>query len=274
MAKQKVLGSAAGWLADFYGQLENALHERGVSPEEIYTLVTKKPRPQLAIGKIADAVAELIHEEQDPLARAVNILGSGKVLTAEQAAKAQQMPVPQNVTIRYTKETLRECAKANAENGTDWRLVYLFGFSLRNERQKFGINTKSQPCFHKDSTWWLEKSEDAWATEKPDSGYYLIDFMGRFSRTSWINQEAAIEKLGNEFERANERAVAEAIISIFQTTGERLLEDWWHWGRSLDSDGGRVDVSFPPAGLSVSDNRPDWGDNDWLRVCVARKFQS
>ncbi len=62
MAKSGVFTSAAGWLADFAGQIEEALYERGCTDEEIRALVTRKPRPKLAIGKIADEVAEVIRQ--------------------------------------------------------------------------------------------------------------------------------------------------------------------------------------------------------------------
>lgn len=208
------------------------------------------------------------------LVRAVNILGDHKVLTAEQAAKARNQKVPESAPIRYSEAVLRECAEQNRTAGTDWRLAYVFGLSLRELRAQAGTDLDHQPCVYKDLTWWLEKKEDGWATEKPESGYYLIDFNGRWGRTDWSNQEAEIKKLGSDYERTHEAVIAEAIFSIFQTTGERLLENWHHWGRNLDSYGYRVGVGlFDRFGLGVYDHGPDWDDDGGLCACVSRKFQ-
>lgn len=201
---------------------------------------------------------------------AILILGAGKVLIQAQAKGQQEFP------IRYSEDTLRACARENLEGGCDWRLVYLRGNSLREEQERVGTNRKRQPCFDKGYTWWLDLKEDSWATEKFEPGYYLIDFNGRFGRTSWSNQEKAIQELGPESIRAHEAMVTEAALRIFEATGERLLPNWYHWGRSLGSHGGRVGVGcFDSRGWRVNDYHPDWGDGatDYLRVCLLRKFQ-
>lgn len=208
------------------------------------------------------------------LVRALSILGDRKVLTADQASKAQNQPVPENVPIRYSEATLRECAEQNRTAGTDWRLVYVFGLSLREQREMKGVNSDHQPCFY-NLDWWLKKEEDDWATQKPESGYHLTDFNGRWGRTSWQNQENEIKKLGSDYERTHEAVVSESILSIYQTTQERLLENWYHWGKNRDSCGSRVCVGgFGQGGLDVDGYSPDWGGSDWMRVCVSRKFQS
>lgn len=201
---------------------------------------------------------------------AIAILGAAKVLTRGQAKGEVELP------IRYSEDTLRACAKENAEQGTDWRLVYLRGNSLRQERERVGTNHKRQPCFY-DNTWWLGDKEDDWATERFESGYYLIDFRGRFGRTSWQNQEESIQALGPEFIRAHEAMVTEASLRIFEAIGERLLPNWYHWGRFLDSYGCRVSVgSFGSGGWVVGSYfyHPGWDDYDYLRVCLSRKFQN
>lgn len=209
---------------------------------------------------------------EDPLARAVSILSKKKVLKAERVAKVWSVEPPQNVPLRYTDETFREAARQNKETGADWRLVYIHGFSFREQREKVGFDPKRQPCYYAND-WWLKSEEDDWAMGKAAPGYYLIDFNGRFGRTSWANQRTAIEKLGPQYERADECMVAEAIISIFELTGERLLENWWHWGYLLTSHGSRVWVGrFSRLGLLVSRDQPDWDSHDLLRVSLAWKF--
>ncbi len=203
---------------------------------------------------------------------AVTILGASKVLTRGQAKGEIELP------IRYSEDaldTLRVCAKGNAEWSRDWRMVYLSGNSLRQERLRVGDDRKCQPCFDKNRRWWLESNEDDWATGKFEPGYYLIDFNGRFGRTSWSDQEKEIAKLGSGFERAHEAMVTEAALRIFDATGERLLPNWLHWGRSLGSDGGRVNVGdFGSRGWVVSGCHPYQDAYDGLRVCLSRKFQN
>ena len=210
------------------------------------------------------------------LVRATRILGSGKVLSTEQATKAWGLPKPGETLIRYSEEDLREAAEEN-KTGADWRLVYFSGQSLREQHAKRGDNPESQPCFYKSWDWWLKSKEDEWANRKPVPGYYLLDFRGRFGRTSWDRQNEEIVKLGSNFERTHEAVVTEAAMSFFMTTGERLLGDFYHWGPSETSNGLRVRVGcFDENGWCVGSYRnPGYvGSDSSLRVCLSRKFRS
>ncbi|MBI2454080.1 MAG: hypothetical protein HYV54_00690 [Parcubacteria group bacterium] len=211
----------------------------------------------------------------DEEARVITVLGERKVITTAQAVVAWPgASIPANVPIRYSEETLQECARENQGGGTDWRLVYIHGLSLREQRKQIGVNRDHQPCFY-NSDWWLQEKEDGWANFKPESGYYLVDFNGRFGLTSWKKQDKKIAELGDQFERTHETVVAEAVLSIFKTTQERLLENRYHWGVSLDSVGLRVLVGlFDRRGLVVSRYHPDWDDCGHLRVCLFRKFNT
>ena len=206
------------------------------------------------------------------MATKTNVLGADKVITAQQSADTWKVEAPQNPTIRYSGEILRSCVQSNRESGRDFRLVYLQGMSLRELRDKVGISTDNQPCVY-NNDWWLQKSENAWATQKFEPGYYLIDFNGRFPRTSWNRQGEEIAKLSN-YERASEAAVGEAVITNFKVyDGERLLENWSHWGDCLVSVGYRVCVGvFDGGGLGVDYGHPSLDGGDRLRVCLLRKF--
>lgn len=205
---------------------------------------------------------------------AMDLLGVGKVFTQAQAKSKIALP------IRYSETALRECAAQNAARESDWRLIYLAGKSHRALETEIGRNRKLKPCFDPDSTWWLQTAEDGWANEGFEAGYYLLDFgpqsQGRFGATAWANQDAEIAKLGPEFERAHEAMVSEAAIRIFQATGERLLQGWYHWGRLLASDGYRVYVGgFDQHGWLVDRyDHPSGAVHVSLRVCLLRKFQS
>ncbi|TSC82887.1 MAG: hypothetical protein G01um101420_69 [Parcubacteria group bacterium Gr01-1014_20] len=208
------------------------------------------------------------------IARATNTLGSSKVLTVAKVAEVWGMSIPADVPIRYSEEDLRQAAAEN-KAGADWRLVYFTGQSLREQYAKRGDNTKNQPCFYKSWDWWLKSEQDEWANQKPAFGYYLIDFRGRFGRTSWDAQNGEIAKLGSDFLRTHEAVIVEVAMSFFMATGERLLKDFYHWGPSLASGGGRVLVGrFGDDGLGVGRYGPVYGDRAYLRVCLSRKFRS
>ncbi len=206
--------------------------------------------------------------------RAINILGQGKVITNEQAAKAWSEGAVKSVAIRYSETTLRICAEQNQSGQADWRLVYCHGFSLREQRDKRRTDQSNQPCFY-GNDWWLNSVEDKWATYKPQAGYYLINFCGQFANMNWKTQEAEIAKLGKDYERCHEAVFSEAILTIYMVNnGERIAENWWHWGVSLASNGFRVFVGYLNSnGLDVYYHWLDYSLHV-LRVCVFRKFEN
>jgi len=207
------------------------------------------------------------------LVRVLKIFGVDKVITAEQVAKIYDLMTPQSVRIRYSEATLRRCAAENKSGASDWRLIYCHGLSLREQREKWGTDKEVQPCHHKDNTWWLKKEEDKWANFKPEDGYYLLNFKPRFANMKWQPQEDEIKKLGPQFERCHETIFSEAVFTNFKVNGERIAENWWHWGVSVSSIGGHVSVgSFDLDGWSVNSY---YGNrcNPNLRVCLALKFE-
>ena len=211
---------------------------------------------------------ELLNETER---MAVGILGQSNVLTRAQANGEVEFP------IRYSEDTFRTCASENEEQGCDWRLVYLRGNSLAEEEKRVGIDPKRQPCFF-DNSWWLGGLIGRWFREVPrrfEPGYYLIDFNGRFGRTSWPRQEQAIRTLGPQFQRAHEAMVTEAALRIFEATGARLLFWSYHWGYAVNYLSNRVQVGyFHAEGWCVDYTPALWDRNDQLRVCLLRKFES
>lgn len=194
-----------------------------------------------------------------------------KVIGHEGVANFWGIPVPQDVQIRYSEETLREAIQAN-HNGEQWALVYYAGHSARQMREKRGTSTSNQPCIW-DNNWWLKNKEDYWATKTLEPGYYLLNFNGKFAGKTWTDQKNLIPQLGPQYERAHEFVVGEAVLSNFSVhNGERLLENWYHWGKEADSDGDRVCVGgFGSDGLGVNDYSPD-DSVGFLRVVLFRKF--
>lgn len=138
------------------------------------------------------------------------------------------------------------------------------GKSLLELREEFGIGKNG---FY-DQDWYLN---EPFAKEKPESGIYEIDFDGKFGKMAWDEQEKKIPK---GWQRAHEAIIIEAVLTHYKETGERLLEDWYHWGPSLGSYGKRVIVGcFDSGGLYVRGCRPAWDDFGFLRVCLLRKLR-
>ena len=206
--------------------------------------------------------------------RAVEILGPGKVLGYRDVCLVQKTELPKTEpTMSFSDGVLRECAKANAK-GANWRLAYVTGRSLRQEREVMGWNQEKQPCFDPILTWWLHKAQDPWATQAIKPGYRLLDFTMRFSSLGWQDQTIEIAKLGPNFERAEEQAVAEICFSNFllSPNKERLTPNWYHWGRLQTADVYHVYVGgFGRGGFRVIGALWDDYSYDLLGVVVARK---
>jgi hypothetical protein len=254
----------------------------------ILLLLRKEEQDIDQIEKMIDAIdpKELKAEIEPP--KVAPPAGTGKIKTAddiirglagekikiighEGVANFWGITVPQDIRIRYSEETLREAIAAN-QNGEQWALAFYSGMSLRQMREKKGTNKSNQPCFY-NNDWWLKSSEDSWATKNMEPGYYLLNFNGKFANKKWSDQEGLTTALGSMYERAHENVVSETVISNFGVhNGERLLENWYHWGKETDSGGGRVCVGdFGSDGFDVAGYSPG-SSHDRLRVVVFRKF--
>jgi hypothetical protein len=239
-----------------FDQVETALES--INPDELKNKINTPPADKTKdkVKQVSDTIRELAKE-------------NFKVIGHEAVANAWDLPVPTDVQIRYSEASLREAIAANA-NGEQWTLVYYSGQNPRQMRDKIGVGSSS---FY-DNDWWLKDKENFWATKTDiEPGYYLLNFKGQFADKTWDVQEELINKLGSAYERAHEFVVKEAVLSNFRINhGERLLENWYHWGKEIDSGRYRVDVGyFGSDGFFVGYGTPS-SSNDLLRVVVARKF--
>lgn len=223
------------------------LHAAGWASDSPTPAQLKEFFSQIEAGKITKNSLQAFLRDDFPVTGALTeaeqvalgILGTGKVFGYRDVARVWNVALPEIApAIQFDEDVLRECAEDN-QNGADWRLVYVNGLSLRQQEQVRGRNRKKQPCFDPDYTWWLDSDQDGWATQPVEAGYRLLDFSPRFRNTRWQAQEDVIRKLGDAFERAEEQVVSEACFSIYLIGGkkERLLSDWYHWGK-LRSAGG------------------------------------
>jgi len=218
---------------------------------------------------------------QGSVVRALKILGERRVFTPEKMAEVWNplrkqaglapLVIPKSVSIP-SEDVLREVRG----KGGDWVLAYSDGLSLREQRQTVGIKAGHQPCFNASYSLWLEKKENVWAIKGVQPGYYLVDLQGRFGLQTWQGQEESIQKkLGSVYERTDEHLISEIILSACLINGERLLENFFHWGTlASGSYDYRVVVGlFDLYGLRVDGYHLDTSNYTNLRACVSRKFQ-
>jgi hypothetical protein len=258
---------AAGWpsdsptaaqLKEFFGQVEKGK----ITKDRFQAFLRGEP-----------AVEDLMTEAER---LAVEIFGPGKVLGCRDICRVQKIGLlDTEPTMPFSEDVLHECAGANAQ-GANWRLAYVTGLSLRQERAIMGWDRRKQPCFDPDWSWWTESAQDPWANQPAEPGYRLYDFTKRFSSLRWQDQTDEITKLGTNFERAEEQAVTEICFSNFllSSNKERLMLNWYHWGELRAACGSRVCVGrFGQSGFRVSNG---WGDDpyDRLGVVLARKSRA
>ena len=213
------------------------------------------------------------------LARAINILGTDKVIQPSICAK-WNLP-EMNLSIRYREQTLRAVVESNKKGETDFHLVFFPGdMSLIRQREIRGLDSKKPPYFGSGNDWWLgaeekkcqEKGMAYWPKISSLAGFYLIDFKSRFSNMNWQAQENEIAKLGGQYERTPDDVFLFAAQSIYMLTSKNITSDWWHWGKILGSDGDRVAVRLYGDGEArVGGDHPDDSYGN-LRVSVSRKF--
>ena len=139
------------------------------------------------------------------------------------------------------------------------------GKSLLELREKFGTGSSG----FWDNTWWLKED---WAKEKPEVGVYGLDLSDELVDLTFDEQK---KKLKKGFEVAHPAIIAEAILTHFKETGERLCENYWVRTSSIPSAyAGCVSCvgNFDENGLDVG----RWGGyrRSSLGVGASRKLRS
>lgn len=138
------------------------------------------------------------------------------------------------------------------------------GKSLLELYKQFGVGSSG---FYSKDPWW---KDEAFAKEKLEPATYEIDVERKLTGLTFKEQENNLKK-GSVI--LHPTVLAEAILTHFKTTGERVLEDWYQRTSVLDSDGVRVIVGgFDAEGLDV--HRWDGsGRSDNIGLASARKLK-
>jgi hypothetical protein len=215
--------------------------------------------------------------------RAVNILGAEKVFDAKHVCKAWNIPVSEDVPIRYSEATLREKARQN-KNGQDWRLVFVIGYNLvelyeimpavtdwRNSKE---TNRLRFYYWDNNALWW---KHERWAYETPSEAdnYVLINFKGLFGNLNYLQQERQILKLNSPLCRVNPSVYSEAVFSILKLGGERIAKEWAHRSDICANNGNHVCVTDSCSSLGDLKLDADYADvsfKDNMCVSLMRKF--
>lgn len=254
--------------------------ERIVSAlQRILKMVEKKKLTVVGLEAIASGripfgdVNEIQPVRED---EALGILGRGKVVLSIDAVRVwKRKDAVLNSIVPYGRQTIQECASTNQQNFTNWHLMYICGLSLKGQHELISKDPGRLPKFLSSNNWWLDRHQNVWTEKQPASGYYLVDFNGRFGHVPWRQQEDKIARLGENYCRAEEAMVSEAAFSHYYIHKKNLLEGWWHWGNSADAwDGRRVrigDLSF--RGLKIDRSNPNFYEaGSSRRVCILRKW--
>jgi len=205
---------------------------------------------------------------------AFKLLGEANVVTPTQNCATFSQPLPKNqIVVCPSVKQIQECAAQNKAGAHKWMLVYASALSFRDQHAILGTDRNRQPNYYpgRCENWFLKFKEKQWAEAKPEAGYHLLEMTPRWNLTNWQGQEDNFAALDEDYERADERVFAQAVLAHQKATGQRLFDNVWHWGRALDSGGSRVCVELEPDGLCVSSDQPSYGDRNDLFVCVARK---
>ena len=263
---------------DEFGKDFGLVHEAIVTgrkistPRELQTFFARLAHNEDKFRSVMDDVLNLGMTEAERMAQ--EILGEDRVVCRQSACFIRNVDQPETEpAMLYSEDILRECAEANASGTANWRFAYATGLNLRSQCKLIGCSHEKQPCFDPDWTWWLESHQDSWAKKPALPGYRLLDFTKRFSYLNWDVQGKEIAKLGDQFERAEEQTVAEICFSTFlMNKEERLLPNWYHWGKLRSARGRHVCVGhFDRLGFNAYNG---WAvfPNDNLGVVLSRKF--
>lgn len=183
---------------------------------------------------------------------------------------------PKSAVLEYTDVELRECGVANVYGQSDWNLVWCAGISFYSQCLARGVSRAVQPCFYKQHADKLIKpGEYPWAADTHESGYYLIDFAGRWRDMDWYAQEDELIALRNRYlVRVPAPILTEAAFAVFDAHQERRLYGWKHCGPLEDVDEGDDAMClavgfFDTDGWCVEEGDPTNQSEDY-RVCVMR----
>ncbi len=203
-----------------------------------------------------------------------------KVTFVKDSADVWGVPVQAAMHIRYDEKTLLWCSQRNRK-GEDWRLLWLNGFSLRQQfNRTTRWNGQAIIKFAPVCEQWFGPEAAPWATAKFEAGYYLFNFAGHFAGVSLRDQSERINGFGEPVLRATKAMVAEALLLVTHALKDRdaPLVRFLHVGEAQSSDGRVVCIGNRDCieekkreVLLAHVPKTSSGHSD-LRVCLVRKF--
>ena len=233
MRENSVPAITACQMRDFWEKVSN-----GLIDEKVFASFLKNPR------RFSECELDM------PLAE--HIMGRYRVISAATMCEVwgfapfhagEVVPV---IPIPYSIKVLEECAYENYDHRADWRLVYLHGFSLREQVRRCGCyiegekNSSKKVVFEKNTSW----CDEEWANIEILPGYYLLNFKnGLGGGLSWEEQEKWIKDHCDGSVRACANMISEALISIISVYGEKYIPHAvGHWGECYNENALFVDL--------------------------------
>jgi len=211
-------------------------------------------------------IAGQIQEQFDRFAKpvtmkqVVKLFDKDKIINGKKAAELWERDLPKGrIPINYTIRTIESCVNGNRID-SDWRLIYIFNWSLRELRKMLGNDPRNPPNFDNSekADWWLKTGDRVFKQDinkKPQAGYYLINF-----KPEGINCDFCMQSrlMGDWAEHCDAAVFAQAIFTTFKLNGEKIFEKWVHWCDLALKPGNHVAMWLSDTGLAFTSNMIDF----------------
>ena len=192
-------------------------------------------------------------QEDAFLEESTRLLGDDKVISYKESTDLWKIKsLVQPSLALYPENLVAKCARDNKKKLSDWRLVYLHGLSINELISR--IKKMGDPIKICKNPNWDKGFLSSYGKINQKSGYFLIDFKGKFGGLNWNKQEQKIRKLPNCI-RAPESHVLEALILFNLIKPTNLTKNLRHWGPSVDYlEDFRISISLSEGSLLFIDS--------------------
>ncbi|MFZ5364615.1 MAG: hypothetical protein ACOZBH_00170 [Patescibacteria group bacterium] len=213
---------AAGRSLGMIQEIIRQVREGKLTPEHLQALIERRNPFISEERKTTPITLDRILEALNKFKFAA-LFFNNLVITAEQAAKAWKLKVPTDAAMRYSEATLdfwlsRFMGPSSLDTddwGTDWRLIYINGLSLKEQFNILGQTSKGYLSFSNG----CPRDE-----RKPEAGYYLIG-MEPFSSDF---AQRTLDNFGDSFEPCHPAVFAEALFTVHMTHGCNYATTCFH----------------------------------------------
>lgn len=182
------------------------------------------------------------------------VLGSEKIISSKQYAKAWKLDKIEELPIRYSINTLRQAARENIRGLADWYLIYLRGISVLSQCRLvynsryhgyyyvFTARNAAINYYEDEIKAWRKKGvANPWMTISHNPNYHLINTKKCFAGQNWDQLTKSIRKI-KHIDCCFEEIVSEAALTLRFLDIAAVCSDLRHPGRFHNIRGNRVIV--------------------------------